>query len=157
MSLEIDTKAPKFESDTDGGGKLVLNELQGSWVILYFYPKDDTSGCTKEACSLNENLDILTKLNAIVIGVSPDPPSSHDKFKAKYNLNFKLVSDVDHKISESYNAWGEKSMYGRKYMGIIRSTFLIDPKGEIKHIFSKVNVNGHAEEIIKRLNYLISL
>ncbi|MCX6146859.1 MAG: thioredoxin-dependent thiol peroxidase [Candidatus Kapabacteria bacterium] len=157
MSLEIGTKAPNFASDTDGGGKLVLNELQGSWVILYFYPKDDTSGCTKEACSLNDNLDGLTKLNAIVVGVSPDSPSSHDKFKAKYNLNFKLVSDVDHKISESYNAWGEKSMYGRKYMGIIRSTFLIDPKGVIKHIFSKVNVNGHTEEIIKKLNSLASL
>lgn len=157
MNLEIGTKAPNFESDTDSGGKLVLNELQGSWVILYFYPKDDTSGCTKEACSFNDNLDNLTKLNAIVVGVSPDSPSSHDKFKAKYNLNFKLVSDVDHKISESYNAWGEKSMYGRKYMGIIRSTFLIDPKGEIKHIFSKVNVNGHTEEIIKKLNSLASL
>ncbi len=154
MSLKIGSKAPDFCAKTDSNGKISLNELFGNWVILYFYPKDDTSGCTKEACSFNECLDKLTHYGAKVVGVSPDSPAIHDKFKLKYNLNLTLISDEDHSISETYGAWGEKSMYGRKYMGIIRSTFLIDPKGIIKYIFPKVSVKGHTEAVIKKLEEL---
>lgn len=154
MILEIGAKAPEFTTKIENGMELSLKDLLGSWVILYFYPKDDTSGCTKEACSFNESLASLTKIGAKVVGVSPDSSKSHDKFKTKYNLSFNLVSDEDHSISQSFGAWGEKSMYGRKYMGIFRSTFIIDPKGIIQYIFHKVNVNGHTEAVIKKIEEL---
>jgi peroxiredoxin Q/BCP len=126
MSLEAGDKAPDFTMPTDGGGKVSLKALRGKPVVLYFYPKDNTSGCTAEACAFRDALPDFSKLKATVIGVSRDPVKSHEKFKEKYNLSFPLASDEDGKVTEAYGVWVEKSMYGRKYMGIERSTFLID-------------------------------
>lgn len=152
--LQIGAKAPNFSAATDGGGNINLTDFSGKWVVLYFYPKDNTSGCTKEACSFRDGMDSLTKLGAVVLGVSPDSPASHDKFIAKFELNFKLVSDVDKKICELYEALGEKSMYGKKYIGVLRSTFIISPDGTIKYANYKVKAEAHAEEIIKELTAL---
>lgn len=152
--LEIGTKAPTFEAPTDGGSNINLQDFAGKWVVLYFYPKDNTSGCTKEACSFRDGMDSLTALGAVVIGVSPDSPASHDKFKAKFDLNFILASDKDKQICELYKAIGEKSMYGKKYMGVIRSTFIISPEGIIKYANYKVKADGHADEIIQELTKL---
>jgi peroxiredoxin Q/BCP len=149
MSLEIGDKAPDFTLPADGGGKVSLKDLKGKTVILYFYPKDDTSGCTAEACAFRDQLPDFSKSKATVLGVSRDSVASHDKFKKKYGLTFPLLSDEEGKVTEAYGTWVEKSMYGRKYMGIDRSTFLIDPKGVIRGIWRKVKVPGHAEEVLK--------
>jgi peroxiredoxin Q/BCP len=149
--LEEGDKAPDFTLPTDGGGKVSLAKLKGRPVVLYFYPKDDTSGCTAEACAFRDNQPKLGKSAAAVIGVSRDSVASHDKFKKKYDLDFTLGSDEDGKVTEAYGVWVEKSMYGRKYMGIERSTFLIDPKGVIRKIWRKVKVPGHAEEVLQAL------
>jgi peroxiredoxin Q/BCP len=149
MSLEIGDKAPDFTLPADGGGKVALKDLKGKTVILYFYPKDDTSGCTAEACAFRDQLPDFSKSKATVLGVSRDSVASHDKFKKKYGLTFPLLSDEEGKVTEAYGTWVEKSMYGRKYMGIDRSTFLIDPKGVIRGIWRKVKVPGHAEEVLK--------
>jgi peroxiredoxin Q/BCP len=149
MSLEIGDKAPDFTLPADGGGKVALTDLKGKTVILYFYPKDDTSGCTAEACAFRDQLPDFSKSKATVLGVSRDSVASHDKFKKKYGLTFPLLSDEEGKVTEAYGTWVEKSMYGRKYMGIDRSTFLIDPKGVIRGIWRKVKVPGHAEEVLK--------
>ncbi len=149
MSLEIGDKAPDFTLPADGGGKVSLKDLKGKTVILYFYPKDDTSGCTAEACAFRDQLPDFSKTKATVLGVSRDSVASHDKFKNKYGLTFPLLSDEAGKVTEAYGTWVEKSMYGRKYMGIDRSTFLIDPKGVIRGIWRKVKVPGHAEEVLK--------
>jgi peroxiredoxin Q/BCP len=149
MSLEIGDKAPDFTLPADGGGKVSLKDLKGKTVILYFYPKDDTSGCTAEACAFRDQLPDFSKTKATVLGVSRDSVASHEKFKKKYGLTFPLLSDEAGKVTEAYGAWVEKSMYGRKYMGIDRSTFLIDPKGVIRGIWRKVKVPGHAEEVLK--------
>ncbi|MBL8674792.1 MAG: peroxiredoxin [Rhodospirillales bacterium] len=148
MSVEEGKKAPDFTAETDGGGRLKLSDLKGKAVILYFYPKDDTSGCTKEACGFNDNLPDFSKAKAVVVGVSRDSGASHDKFKKKYGLTFPLVSDVDGKVCESYGTWVEKSMYGRKYMGIERATFLIDKAGVVRGVWRKVKVAGHVEEVL---------
>ena len=149
MSLEVGDKAPNFTLPADGGGKVALKDLKGKKVVLYFYPKDDTSGCTAEACAFRDNLPDFSKVKAAIVGISRDSVASHDKFKAKYKLPFPLVSDEDGKVCEAYGTWVEKSMYGRKYMGIDRATFLIDGKGVIRGIWRKVKVPGHAEEVLK--------
>jgi len=149
MSLEVGDKAPGFTLPADGGGKVSLKDLKGQKVVLYFYPKDDTSGCTAEACAFRDFLPDFSKVKAAVIGISRDSVASHDKFKKKYGLTFPLVSDEDGKVCEAYGTWVEKSMYGRKYMGVERSTFLIDEKGVIRGIWRKVKVPGHADEVLK--------
>lgn len=148
MSVEEGKKAPDFTAATDGGEKLKLSELRGKAVILYFYPKDDTPGCTKEACGFRDSLPDFGKAKAMVIGISKDSVARHDKFKTKYELNFPLVSDEDGKICEKYGTWIEKSLYGRKYMGIDRATFLIDASGTVRRIWRKVKVPGHVEEVL---------
>jgi peroxiredoxin Q/BCP len=149
MTLKVGDKAPDFTLQSDGGGKVSLKDLKGKTVVLYFYPKDDTSGCTAEACAFRDQLPDFSKLKATVLGLSKDSVDSHDKFKAKYDLTFPLLSDIDGKVTKAYGAWVEKSMYGRKYMGIDRSTFLIDGKGVIRRVWRKVKVPGHAEEVLK--------
>jgi len=148
MSVKPSDKAPDFSLPTDGNGKVSLSKLKGKKVILYFYPKDDTSGCTAEACGFRDSLPKFGKSDAVVIGISRDCVASHDKFKKKYDLPFTLASDEDGKVCEAYGTWVEKSMYGRKYMGIERATFLIDPKGAIRNIWRKVKVTGHVEEVL---------
>lgn len=145
------TPAPDFTMPTDGGGSVALSALRGKWVILYFYPKDDTSGCTKEACGFRDQLPDFTGADAVVIGVSKDSVASHDKFKAKYELPFTLASDKDTGVAEAYGVWVEKSMYGRKYMGLDRATFLIDPEGIVKQVWRKVKIPGHVEAVLKAL------
>lgn len=127
-----------------------LSDFKGQKVILYFYPKDNTSGCTQEACDFRDNFNRLTS-KAVVIGVSPDSIKSHLKFKENHSLNFMLLSDPEHKLSEAFGAWGEKSMYGRKYFGIIRSTFILDENGEITKEWRKVKVKGHVDEVLENL------
>jgi thioredoxin-dependent peroxiredoxin len=148
MTLKTGDKAPDFTLATDGNGKASLSKLKGKKVILYFYPKDDTSGCTAEACGFRDNLPKFGKSDAVVIGISRDSVASHDKFKKKYELPFMLASDEGGKVCEAYGTWVEKSMYGRKYMGIERVTFLIDAKGVIRNIWRKVKVPGHVEEVL---------
>jgi peroxiredoxin Q/BCP len=145
---QIGEKAPAFDMPTDGAGSVSLASLAGKNVVLYFYPKDDTSGCTKEACDFRDNLQGFRKIDAAVIGVSRDSVASHDKFKKKHDLPFVLASDADGKASEAYGTWVEKSMYGRKYMGMERATFLIDGKGVIRGIWHKVKVPGHVGEVL---------
>lgn len=154
MTLESGAKAPAFSIKTDGGGKISLSELKGKNVVLYFYPKDDTSGCTAEACGFRDKLPAFKKLDAVVIGVSRDSVESHDKFKKKYDINFALGSDDTGKVTEAYGVWVEKNMYGRKYMGIERATFLIDGKGIIRNVWRKVKVAGHVEEVAKAIKQL---
>lgn len=149
MTLNVGDKAPTFTLPTDGGGEIALKDLKGETVVLYFYPKDDTSGCTAEACAFRDALPDFSKVNAKVIGISKDPVKKHDKFKDKYDLTFPLASDEDGKVCEAYGTWVEKSMYGRKYMGIDRATFLIDGKGVIRAIWRKVKVPGHVDEVLK--------
>jgi peroxiredoxin Q/BCP len=149
MSLKVGDKAPDFTLPTDGGGKIALKSLKGKAVVLYFYPKDDTSGCTAEACAFRDSFPDFSKVKAAIVGISRDSVQSHDKFKAKHDLPFTLASDEDGKVCEAYGTWVEKSMYGRKYMGIERATFLIDGKGVIRGIWRKVKVPGHAKEVLK--------
>ena len=149
MSVEEGKKAPDFTAATDGGKKLKLSDLRGKPVVLYFYPKDDTTGCTAEACGFRDSLPDFSKLKTQVIGVSKDSVDKHDKFKKKYGLNFPLVSDEDGKICEKYGTWVEKSMYGRKYMGIDRATFLVNRDGTVVRIWRKVKVPGHAQEVLE--------
>lgn len=155
MNIMIGQKAPDFTSETDGAGTITLSELQGKWVILYFYPKDNTSGCTKQACSFRDNMAILSQKNVEVIGVSKDTAKSHDNFKNKFELNFVLVSDPETKIIQQYDSWKEKKMYGKSYMGTQRNTFIIDDKGVIRHIFTDVKVAGHVEEVMQKLEELM--
>lgn len=144
--------APDFTLQTDGGGEISLSSLKGQYVIIYFYPKDDTPGCTKEACGFRDALPDFTDLGAQIIGISKDNPVKHDKFKAKYDLNFPLAADEDGTVCEDYGVWIEKSMYGRKYMGIDRATFLIGPDGEIVQVWRKVKVTGHVKEVMRALS-----
>lgn len=150
MAEKLDTgsKAPAFTMPTDGGGRIDLNQFKGKPIVLYFYPKDDTSGCTKEAVQFTEQAKEFAKLGIAVIGVSKDSVTAHDKFKAKHGLGIILASDQED-VTERYGAWVEKSMYGRKYMGIDRSTFLIDGKGVIRRVWRKVKVPGHVEAVLE--------
>jgi peroxiredoxin Q/BCP len=140
--------APAISLETDSAQPFTLASLKGKNVVLYFYPKADTPGCTKEACEFRDTTKKFTKANTVIVGVSPDASKSQAKFKEKFDLPFVLLADVDHKTSEDYGVWKEKSMYGKKYMGVERTTFVIDPKGKIKKIFPKVKVEGHAEEVL---------
>jgi thioredoxin-dependent peroxiredoxin len=144
---EVGAKAPSFSLPDQSGKTHKLSDYQGKFVVLYFYPKDDTPGCTKEACAFRDDERALTKSGAVVLGVSPDDTKSHEKFATKFSLNFPLLADPDHAVAEKYGAWGEKSMYGRTYEGIVRSTFLIDPKGKVARVWPKVKVDGHSEEV----------
>ena len=154
MSVAIGSPAPDFTLPTDGGGSVSLSALKGRPVVIYFYPKDDTSGCTKEACGFRDQLPDFSGVDAAIIGISKDSVASHDKFKAKYGLNFPLASDADGKVCEAYGAWVEKSMYGRRYMGIDRSTILVDRDGTVRALWRKVKVPGHVEEVLKTLRGL---
>jgi peroxiredoxin Q/BCP len=148
MSLQVGDAAPDFTLPCDGGGQISLKSLRGKKVVLYFYPKDDTSGCTKEACGFRDQLPDFSATDATVIGVSKDSVASHDKFKKKYALPFILASDEKGEVCEAYGTWVEKSMYGRKYMGIDRATFLIGPDGVIRGVWRKVKEPGHVEEVL---------
>jgi peroxiredoxin Q/BCP len=143
--------APDFAAATNGGGSISLAELKGQPVILYFYPKDDTPGCTKEACAFRDNFAAFKKKGAVVLGVSVDPVKAHDKFVEKFKLPFTLLADVDKKIVEAYGVWGQKTFMGRKYLGVHRVTFLIGPDGKIKKIWPKVKPDEHAEEVLAAL------
>lgn len=142
-------KAPDFTLPGDGGDKLKLSALKGGPVIVYFYPKDDTPGCTKEAIAFTEMLPEFKKLGATIIGISPDGVAKHDKFIAKHNLGIRLAADEEKKVAEKYGVWVEKSMYGKKYMGVERSTFLVDAGGKLAKIWKKVKVPGHAEAVLE--------
>ena len=149
--LEVGKKAPAFTLPNKEGEKVSLKDFAGKKVVLYFYPKDNTPGCTKEACDFRDSFPEFQNLDAVIIGVSPDSPESHKKFAAKYELPFILLSDTERKVLEKYGVWKEKSMYGRKYMGVERTTVIIDEKGKVVKIFPKVKVKGHAEEVKKAL------
>jgi len=149
---KVGQKAPDFTVLNDKGEKVRLSDLKGKKVVLYFYPKDDTPGCTTEACAFRDGIDEIKKKGATVIGVSTDSVESHQKFKKKFDLNFPLLADTDKKLVEVYGTWKEKSMYGRKYMGIERTTFIIDEQGKISHIFPKVKVSEHYDEVLEALN-----
>ncbi|PSH62580.1 peroxiredoxin [Phyllobacterium brassicacearum] len=153
-ALDIGSNAPDFTLPRDGGGTITLSGLRGNPVVLYFYPKDDTSGCTQEAIEFSGLKPQFEKLGAKVIGMSPDPIKKHDKFKTKHELKVDLVADEDKSIIESYGLWVEKSMYGRKYMGVERTTFLIDSGGKIAKIWNKVKVPGHAAEVLEATRML---
>jgi peroxiredoxin Q/BCP len=140
--------APEIRLNTDSGEKFELSTLKGKNVVVYFYPKADTPGCTKEACEFRDTSRKFTKANTVIVGISPDPEKAQARFKDKFDLPFALLADTDHKAAEAYGVWKEKSMYGKKYMGIERTTFVIDPEGKVKKIFPKVRVEGHAEEVL---------
>lgn len=147
-------KAPDFSLPADEGGKVKLSSLKGAPIVLYFYPKDDTPGCTREACAFRDARRELQKLGATVLGVSADPIDRHQKFREKYKLNFPLLSDPDHKVAEKYGAWREKNMYGKKSMGIQRSTFLIDANGKVARVWPRVQVDGHDQQVLEALKKL---
>jgi peroxiredoxin Q/BCP len=154
MTLDIGDPAPDFILPTDGCGSVTLSALRGRPVIVYFYPKDDTPGCTTEACGFRDALPDFSATGAVVIGISKDSVAAHDKFKAKYQLPFTLAADIEGKIVEQYGAWVEKTLYGRKYMGIDRCTFLIDGAGTICGIWHKVKVKGHVEAVLAAVQAL---
>lgn len=149
--IQVGSRAPEFTLASGDGMKTSLNEFRGKRVVLYFYPKDDTPGCTKQACSFRDHSELLKKMNTIVIGVNADSTQSHAKFAAKYDLSFQLLSDEEKQVLRAYGVWKRKSLYGRTYMGIERTTFLIDENGIVEHIFQKVRVDGHIEEILSML------
>jgi thioredoxin-dependent peroxiredoxin len=144
--------APDFTLSESGGGTRSLHDSRGKHVILFFYPRDDTSGCTKEACSFRDSYADYQHINADILGISPDDVRSHDKFAAKYSLPFPLLADTDHQVSEAYGAWGQKSMYGREYMGMLRTTYLIDADGKVEKVWTRVKPAGHAQEVLAALN-----
>ncbi|HON88076.1 MAG TPA: thioredoxin-dependent thiol peroxidase [Spirochaetales bacterium] len=152
MMLNIGEKAPEFSLPDSDGNIVTLSQFKGKTVILYFYPKDDTPGCTKEACSFRDNYDRFLEKGAVVIGISKDKPASHAKFRAKYQLPFYLLSDESTDILQAYGAWDKKSLYGKSFFGIIRSTYVIGPDGRIVKFYPKVKPEGHAEEILSLLS-----
>ncbi len=149
--VKVGEAAPEFQLPADDGKRVSLKEFRGKKVVLYFYPKDDTPGCTKEACSFRENLARVTTKGAVVLGVSRDDTDSHVKFKDKYQLNFPLLSDAAGKVTEAYGVWKKKNLYGHEFMGIERTTFLIDERGRIARIWPKVRVEGHTDEVLAAL------
>ncbi|MHB1218667.1 MAG: thioredoxin-dependent thiol peroxidase [Alphaproteobacteria bacterium] len=154
MALKLGDKAPAFTMDSDGGGKISLSDFKGKTLVLYFYPKDDTPGCTKEACGFRDSHAALKRRGVAVLGVSKDSAASHDKFKAKYKLPFALGSDAEIATAKAYGVWVKKTNYGREYMGMERSTFLIDGKGVIRGIWRGVKVNGHVEAVTEAIKAL---
>jgi peroxiredoxin Q/BCP len=151
MGVSVGQAAPPFSAQDQNGATVSLAQLAGKYVVLYFYPKDDTPGCTVEACAFRDEHSTLQAEGAVVLGVSPDDAKSHTKFISKYSLPFSLLADTDNAVANAYGAWGEKSMYGRTYMGIIRSTFLIGPDGVVKHVWPKVKPDGHSDEVLAAL------
>lgn len=149
--LQEGTIAPDFTLPADGGGEVNLSDYRGKKVVLYFYPKDNTPGCTTEACNFRDDYAQIVAAGAVVLGISPDSIKSHSGFKLKFNLPFALLSDPDHVVAEMYGAWGEKKMYGKTTMGIIRSTFIIDEEGRITKVFPRVNVKNHSQEVLEVL------
>ncbi len=147
----VGDRAPEFGLSADDGRRLSLKDFHGKKVVLYFYPKDDTPGCTKEACSFRDNLARVTSKGAVVLGVSRDDSQSHVKFKDKYHLNFPLLSDDDGRVTEAYGVWKKKNLYGREYFGIERTTFLIDEDGRVAKIWPRVKVEGHTDEVLAAL------
>lgn len=152
--IEAGQKAPAFTLTADDGTKVRLSELKGHPVVVYFYPRDDTPGCTREACAFRDQSAALKKLGAKVLGISTDSIESHAKFRDKFQLNFPLLADPDHAVAEKYGAWREKNMYGKKSMGIQRSTFLIDADGKVAKVWKAVKVDGHDEQVLAALKEL---
>jgi peroxiredoxin Q/BCP len=149
--IEVGDQAPDFTLPSDGGGVVRLSELRGTRVILYFYPKDDTSGCTKEACGFRDAMPAIQDRNAMVLGVSPDPVRSHERFRDKHDLNFPLLADEEHGVADAYGAWGMKKLYGREYEGVLRSTFVIGEDGRIERVYRKVRPAEHADQVVAEL------
>ena len=149
--LEKGTKAPDFKGFNQDDELISLSDFKGKKLILYFYPKDNTSGCTSEACNLNDNYVVWQKKGYEIVGISPDTVASHKKFVEKYGFDFDLLSDSEHVILEAYGVWAEKNMYGRKYMGVLRTTYIIDENGIISDVFAKVKTNDHSNQILKSL------
>ena len=154
--IEAGVAAPAFCLPDEDGREVCSEELSGRWVVLYFYPKDNTSGCTQEAKDFTGSLKDFRDLGAEVVGVSPDSAASHRKFREKHDLEVVLLSDPDHRVLEAYGAWGKKKMYGKEYEGVLRSTVIIDPQGKIARIWKKVRVKGHVETVLKTLRSLVS-
>ena len=146
--IKTGDKAPEFTLPTDGTGMVSLSDLRGKTVVLYFYPRDDTPGCTTEACGFNDNLPDFSRINAEIIGISKDSEASHAKFRGKYGLKFRLAADTDTEVAKSYGVWIEKSLYGRKYMGMDRATFLIDKDGVVRGVWRSVKVPGHVDAVL---------
>ena len=153
--IEAGQKAPAFSLKATDGSTVKLSDLKGQPVVLYFYPKDDTPGCTKEACAFRDRQKDLEKLGAKVLGVSPDDIDSHQKFTDKFKLNFPLLADTNHKVAEKYGAWREKNRYGKKFMGIQRSTFVIDADGRVTKVWKAVRVDGHDDKVLEELRKVI--
>lgn len=151
IKLKEGRKAPEFTAETNGGRTVALKDFKGRYVVLYFYPKDDTPGCTKEACGFRDAWNKFKRKKVMVLGVSPDSVKKHDKFVEKFDLPFVLLADVDKKIAEAYGVWGKKKFMGREYMGVFRVTFLIDPNGKIKRIWPSVKPEEHAEEVLNAI------
>lgn len=149
--IDVGDPAPDFALASDRGDVVRLSDLKGTRVVLFFYPKDNTPGCTKEACGFRDSMPAIAQQNATVLGVSPDPVRSHERFRDKYELNFPLLADEDHSVAEAYGAWGKKKLYGREYEGIHRSTFVIGADGRIEKVYRKVRPEGHAEEVLAEL------
>ncbi len=154
--LQFGDDAPLFTLPDQDGREVNLKHFRGQWVVLYFYPKDDTPGCTKEAKDFTASLEKLQKLNAIVLGVSADSTKSHCEFRDKYGLKVTLLSDPEHKVLEAYGVWQKKQQYGREFYGAVRTTYLIDPEGKIAHIWRNVNVDGHTEQVLHKIQSLTS-
>ena len=149
--MEINDKAPEFTARDQNGETVTLKNFRGKWVVLYFYPRADTPGCTIQACSFRDSFGKIEKAGAVVLGVSPDQPGAQKKFEQKYDLPFTLLADADKKICDGYGVIQEKNMYGKKVMGVARTTFVIGPDGKIKHVFRKVKPEGHADEVLEYL------
>jgi len=152
--IEEGKKAPDFKLPSSDGGEVSLKDLRGKTVVLYFYPKDDTPGCTREACAFRDGQAALKRKGVVVLGVSGDSVDSHQKFRDKYSLNFPLLSDPDKTVAKKYGAWGEKVMYGKKTVGMIRSTFVIDAEGVVRKVFPRVKVDGHADLVLEAVKAL---
>lgn len=148
MALQVGDKAPSFEAKDQDGNSIKLSDFQGKKIVIYFYPKDSTPACTAQACSLRDNYDALLAKGFVVLGVSVDDEKSHKKFANKYSLPFPLLADPDHNIVEAFGVWGEKMLYGRKYMGTIRTTFIIDEAGVIQEVISKIDTKNHAAQVL---------
>jgi peroxiredoxin Q/BCP len=151
MALDENTKAPDFSLVDQNGELHQLSDYKGKDIVLYFYPKDDTSGCTTEACAFRDDYDEYKKAGVEILGVSPDPQKSHEKFANKYDLPFTLLADTDHAVCEKYEVWGKKQMYGKEYFGVLRTTFLIDKEGKIIKVFKNVKPNGHSAQVLAAL------
>jgi len=156
IGIKSEDPAPGFCLNDQDGGEVCLEELLGRWIVLYFYPRDNTSGCTREALDFSSAIEELRSLGAEVFGVSPDSQESHRKFKDKHGIEVTLLSDPDHRVLEAYGAWGTKKMYGKEHQGVLRSTVIIDPSGEIARIWRRVRVKGHVDEVLEALRSLVS-